>query len=76
VPRRLKKKVPQQHRRCLSNVLFVCMTCHERYEQTPEPIMEMGDPLEYCRQWKAHFLHTMEPKFMPEGWDIISVKNI
>src|ERR1700722_14861502 len=77
VPRRVKRKIPQPYRSYLSNVLFVCMDCHERYEQTPEPDIELGDdPLAFCRAWKEHFLCVMEPRCMPEGGDIISVGNI
>ena len=36
VPKRHKKKVPMPWRNCLSNLaLFVCLDCHEKYEQTP-----------------------------------------
>jgi hypothetical protein len=77
VPQRVKPIVPQPYRACLSNILFVCMSCHEKYERTPEPDIPLGDdPLDYCRQWKAHFLAVMDPKFMPGGWDIISSKDI
>ena len=42
VPKRHKKKVPMPWRNCLSNVLFVCLDCHEKYEQTPEPDLAAG----------------------------------
>src|SRR5205823_1183104 len=77
VPRRVKPKVPQPYRSCLSNVLFVCLDCHDRYERTPEPEVEMGEcPLAFCRAWRDHFLKVMAPRFLPAGWDIFSVKNI
>jgi hypothetical protein len=76
VPRRHKKKVPLPWRNCLSNVLFVCLDCHQRYEQTPEPNPEVTDWKEYVHAWKSHFLQVMEPRFLPAGWDIVSVTNL
>ncbi len=77
VPQRVKPQVPPPYRSCLSNVLFVCLACHDKYERAPEPKVTVGDnPLEFCRLWKAHFMAVMKPRFLPEGWDIVSVKNI
>ena len=63
-------------RNCLSNVLFVCLDCHEKYEQTPEPDLATGDWREYVYAWKEHFVRVMQPKFLPAGWDIVSVTNL
>jgi hypothetical protein len=63
-------------RHCLSNVLFVCLACHERYEQTPEPELNVTDWREYVYAWKDHFIRVMQPKFLPAGWDIVSVTNL
>jgi hypothetical protein len=76
VPRRHKRKVPLPWRNCLSNVLFVCLDCHERYEQMPEPDPEAADWKEYVYAWKGHFLRVLQPQFLPAGWDIVSVKNL
>jgi hypothetical protein len=76
VPKRHKKKVPLPWRNCLSNVLFVCLDCHERYEQTPEPDPASADWQVYVAAWKEHFVRVMEPRFLPAGWDIVSVKNL
>jgi hypothetical protein len=76
VPRRHKKRVPLPWRSCLSNVLFVCLDCHEKYEQTPEPDPGVTDWKEYVYAWKEHFIRVMGPKFLPAGWDIVSVKNL
>jgi hypothetical protein len=76
VPKRHKRKVPLPWRNCLSNVLFVCLDCHERYEQTPEPDPEMADWRDYVYAWKEHFVQVMRPKFLPAGWDIVSVRNL
>lgn len=77
VPQRVKPLVPQPHRSCLSNVLFVCIDCHKRYERAPEPGLEMGeDPLAFCRAWRDHFIDVLQPRFLPAGWDIVSVKNL
>jgi hypothetical protein len=77
IPRRHRKKVPLPWRRCLSNVLFVCTSCHTRYEATPEPDPEFaGDWQDYARRWRQHFLDTLRPQHMPAGWDIISVTNL
>jgi hypothetical protein len=76
VPRRVKKLVPRAVRARLSNVLFVCVSCHEKYEQTSEPSLEVGDdPLGFCRAWSEHFVAVLQPRFMPAGWDVISVKD-
>jgi hypothetical protein len=76
VPRRHKKTIPQPWRSCLSNVLFVCVSCHHKYEEAPEAEPVPGDWQEYVRAWKEHFLRVMEPRFVPAGWDIISVRNL
>jgi hypothetical protein len=76
VPKRHKRKVPLPWRNCLSNVLFVCLECHERYEKTPEPDLEITDWREYVHAWKDHFVRVMQPKFLPVGWDIVSVTNL
>ena len=74
VPRRVLGAVPRPARRCLSNVLFVCLECHARYERTPEPDLQVGTaPLAFCRAWQAHFLRVMDPKYLPAGWDLVSV---
>lgn len=66
VPQRHKGKLPEATRRQLSNVLFVCRTCHDIYE-TQQLQSESLDP----HVWKDHFVQTMRPKYLPEGWDII-----
>jgi hypothetical protein len=76
VPKRHKRKVPLPWRNCLSNVLFVCLDCHERYERTPEPDPKTTDWREYVYAWKDHFIRVMKPKFLPTGWDIVSVTNL
>lgn len=76
VPKRHKRRVPLPWRNCLSNVLFVCLDCHERYEQTPEPQPDATDWQQYVRAWKEHFVRVMQPRFLPQGWDIISVRNL
>ncbi len=77
VPKRMKPKLPRLDRSCLSNVLFVCLDGHARYERTPEPEVELGDdPLAFCRCWQAHFLEVMRLQFLPAGWDVVSVKNL
>jgi hypothetical protein len=77
IPRRHKKKLPLPWRQCLSNVLFLCRACHERYEATPEPNpVYGGDWQEYARRWKEHFLDTLAPRHLPAGWDIVSVSNL
>jgi|GEM_PF-4008311 len=76
VPKRHKRKLPQPWRSCLSNVLFVCGTCHRRYEETPEPDLVLtADWQAYARAWKNHFFAVLNPQFIPAGWDIVSVRN-
>jgi len=76
VPQRHKTNVAMPLRHCLSNVLFVCLACHTRYEQTPEPDPDATDWRQYVYAWKDHFVHVMQPKFLPAGWDIVSVANL
>jgi 5-methylcytosine-specific restriction endonuclease McrA len=77
VPRRHLKKLPQPWRGCLSNILFLCQNCHRRYEQAAEPdVAFAGDWREYADRWKRHFLDTLHPRHMPDGWDIVSVSNL
>ena len=76
VPKRHKRNVPQPWRSCLSNVLFVCGACHRRYEESPEPEVALGDDWrEYVSAWRDHFHAVLDPRFLPPGWDIISVQN-
>jgi hypothetical protein len=75
VPRRHKRRIPEPWRSCLSNVLFVCVACHTRYEESPEPDPDPTDWRRYAETWRDHFLRVLEPKHMPDGWDIISVRN-
>ncbi len=77
VPRRHVARIPTPWRGCLSNVLFVCRWCHERYEAVPEPEVELGpDWREYARRWERHFREALSPRHMPEGWGIVSVTNL
>lgn len=66
VPRRHKRKLPETIRRRLSNVLFVCRECHDRYE-SQQLVSDTLDP----HVWKQHFFETMRPQFLPNGWDIL-----
>ena len=46
------------------------------YEESPEPDVELGaDWREYVWAWRDHFRAVLEPRFLPPGWDIISVQN-
>jgi hypothetical protein len=77
VPQRHKENVPRPWRSCLSNVLFVCTACHRRYEETPEPGPTVTDDWQgYVRAWRDHFVRVLAPRFLPDGWDIISVTNL
>jgi hypothetical protein len=75
VPRRVLGDLPHSVRARLSNVLYVCVGCHERYERSPEPAPDEPDPLAYCRAWQEHLVEVLRPRFLPEGWDVISVKH-
>jgi len=77
LPKRHKKNVPHPWRSCLSNVLFVCGSCHRKYEETPEPEIAVTDDWQaYVCAWRDHFFNVLKPKCVPAGWDIISVKNL
>ncbi len=76
VPKRHKKKVPMPWRNCLSNVLFVCLDCHQKYEMSPEPDPDSTDWRRYVHAWKEHFIRVLEPRFLPAGWDLVSVINL
>ncbi len=76
VPKRHKKNVPQPWRSCLSNVLFVCGACHRRYEEAPEPDVPVTAEWQaYVRAWRDHFFAVLSPRFVPSGWDVVSVQN-
>jgi 5-methylcytosine-specific restriction endonuclease McrA len=77
VPTRHKPNLPRPWRSCLSNVLFVCWDCHKRYEDTPEPevLVSLGWP-HYAHAWRDHFLRVMQPRFLPEGWDIVCIDDL
>jgi hypothetical protein len=66
VPQRHKRKLPLDVRRRISNVLFVCLECHNAYE-TRQLVSDSLDPY----VWKNHFVETMKPGFLPKGWDIV-----
>jgi hypothetical protein len=66
VPRRHKAKLPLEVRKRLSNILFVCLACHDLYESR-QLVSESLDP----HVWKDHFVETMRPRFLPKGWDIV-----
>lgn len=74
IPQRYKGKIPKESRIALSNVLFVCWECHEKYEKLLgnwEPEID-GDWRRYIVAWKDHFVQTMNPQFIPLGWDIFA----
>jgi hypothetical protein len=60
-------------RSCLSNVLFLCVECHRRYEAAPEPDLTCEDWREFVTAWKEHFVSVLRPAHLPEGWDIVSL---
>ncbi len=77
IPTRHKPRMPPRWRCCLSNILFVCWDCHQRYEDAPEPDIPEGlHWLDWARRWRDHFLAVLQPRFLPAGWDIVSVKNV
>ena len=75
VPKRHKKKLPDWVKSCISNVLFVCSDCHTKYERQSElePNEFITDPVEIVKAWRDHFIKTMKPQFIPEGWDIFRI---
>lgn len=46
------------------------MDCHKKYEDN-QLKSDSIDPY----VWKNHFIETMSPKYLPNGWDIILIKN-
>ena len=71
VPKCHKMKLPLELRKCLSNVLFVCIECHKEYDHEWKP--EEGlSWINYILAWRDHFLNTMNPMFLPKGWDIFT----
>lgn len=75
VPQRNKTQLPLEIKRCLSNILFICLECHANYEeyliQNQDHPQMKDDPIEYCLQWEQHFVRVMNPKYLPEGWKIL-----
>lgn len=78
VPKRHKKKIPLEIIRCISNVLFMCMECHTKYERYSElePNEGISDPIDIVNAWNNHFISTMQPKYLPEGWNIFAIEPI
>jgi hypothetical protein len=68
VPRRVLRLIPNRVKRRMSNVLFVCVGCHRKYNENDirhdEPDPEV---------WLGHFLRVMAPRHMPEGWHIFMI---
>lgn len=70
VPRRVLKSIPNKIKRRMSNILFVCVKCHTKYNEN-DITTDETDP----RVWLSHFVKVMEPKYLPEGWDIFMMKD-
>lgn len=80
VPERHLDKIPLHIRQNLSNRLFICIDCHNKYEKNfwikglggdpIEPDFDLADP----RNWERHFIEAMNPQYMPEGWSVILTK--
>ena len=46
-------------------------------DRAPEPDVPPSEDWQaYVRTWKAHFFAVLSPRFVPPGWDIVSVKNL
>lgn len=73
VPKRHKPHLLIESKMMLSNVLFVCEPCHHEYEkhQPKENEIDIHDP----QAWKDHFIKVTQPKFLPNGWDIVLIKG-
>lgn len=70
VPRRVLKLIPNKIKRRMSNILFVCVKCHNKYNENDIQTDEC-DP----KVWLRHFIKVMDPQHMPEGWDIFMIKE-
>lgn len=70
VPKRHLKSVPIEIKKNISNILYVCNECHIEYEHWFEKNGEPTFDLKIPNNWKDHFFNVMNPKFIPEGWDI------
>jgi len=75
VPQRYKEHLPLDVRNRLSNVLFVCLRCHHKYETTSEAfdkrIQHIDDPKQRVRLWEKHFRAVMQPNHIPRGWHLL-----
>lgn len=52
-----------------------CRVANESYCQHGKKVVQMyrdkfGGLVELERLWREHFLHTMQPKFLPELWNV------
>lgn len=70
VPRRITRILPKSVKCRLSNILFVCVDCHKRYNDNDITHEEL-DP----NVWMEHFVKTMEPKHLPEGWTLVTIEE-
>ena len=74
VPKRHVKRIDPSIRHIMCNTLCVCRSCHNVYENLSikEPIGNVLDhPVIYVIMWRDHFLETLKPNYLPEGWDIL-----
>lgn len=76
VPRRHVVLLSPDVKQGICNTLCVCRFCHNVYEKisSQEPI-PFEDSSAFVYGWKEHFLETLSPQYLPEGWDIIIKKK-
>lgn len=74
VPRKDLKYYPLEIKNFLNNLLTVCKDCHVCYEQIKLGFSITDYSADGAIGWMNHFIETMEPKFLPEKWHILTDK--
>lgn len=72
IPRKDLKYYPEEVKTNLSNLLAVCRKCHDEYERIKEGFEVSEYILESALKWMNHFIKSMQPKFLPQGWHVIN----
>ena len=67
VPQSEKKKISDIERRKISNILFLCRDCHDKYEKIERDIPYINDR-QFITAWESHFLQIMKPQYLPKHW--------
>lgn len=72
VPKKDLKYYSFEVKKNLSNLLSVCHKCHTDYEKKKEGVEFKEYNFDSATNWMNHFIETMKPKFLPNGWHVVN----